>query len=433
SYTSPTGDNGTLSGTFTYSTPDGQSLTFNSSGYMTKWTSADGNEVLTYTYDGSNRLSTINAIDGGVTTFTYNTNQVVIQTVNSRLTTLTLSSGDLTAVTNPDGGVHTFSYDGSTHRLTREQCGAYVENNWAYTSAAVLGTMTQGATSVGGVTNLDRTVPGPANVQGLSALVAGTMVYASSTDPTAHVEKWSLDAQGRPLVYIAGDGGKTVWGYTNGYMTKETDALNQITTLTRDGSGYITKEELPDGSVLTYQYQSAFHALTTMIDERGGTFTYAYDGSGHLTSETDALSNRSTYTYTGGGLLETVKDALTNLSTFQYDSARRLTVEIDAAGNRVTTTYDNNGNESTITDAVGVTTFMNDVMGRTTVVIDALSGRVTTTYDVTGLELTTTDQLATQDSTTYDSFLRGLVVQTTAGARAGVTARGLHEYGHWGG
>src|SRR5262249_27148349 len=120
--------------------------------------------------------------------------------------------------------------------------------------------------------------------------------------------------------------------------------------------------------------------------------------------------------------------ALTNLSTFQYDSARRLTVEIDAAGNRVTTTYDNNGNESTITDAVGVTTFMNDVMGRTTVVIDALSGRVTTTYDVTGLELTTTDQLATQDSTTFDSFLRGLVVQTTAGVGAGVTATGLQSY-----
>src|SRR5262249_33185760 len=82
SYTSPTGDNGTLSGTFTYSTPDGASLTFNSSGYLTKWTSADGNEVLTYTYDGSNRLNTITAIDGGLTTFTYNTNQVVIQTVN---------------------------------------------------------------------------------------------------------------------------------------------------------------------------------------------------------------------------------------------------------------------------------------------------------------------------------------------------------------
>src|SRR5262249_39214140 len=174
--------------------------------------------------------------------------------------------------------------------------------------------MTQGAISVGGVTNLDRTVPGPADVQGLSALVAGTMVYASSTDPTGHVEKWSLDQKGRPLVYIAGDGGKTTWGYTNGYVTKETDALGNVTSYTRDGSGYITKEELPDSSVLTYQYQSNFHALTTMIDERGGTFTYAYDGSGHLTGETDALGNRSTYTYTGGGLLETMKDALTNLS-----------------------------------------------------------------------------------------------------------------------
>src|SRR5262249_17953992 len=162
--------------------------------------------------------------------------------------------------------------------------GPNLENNLAYTSAGVLGTLTQGATSVGGVTNLDRTVVSSANVQGLSALASGTMVYARSTDPTGHVEKWSLNAQGRPVEHIAGDGGKSDWSYTGGYVTKATDELNRVTTYTRDGSGYVTKTELPDGSVLTYQYQANFHALTTMIDERGGTFTYAYDGSGHLTS-----------------------------------------------------------------------------------------------------------------------------------------------------
>src|SRR5262249_61773624 len=49
SYTSPTGDNGTLSGTFTYSTPDRESLTLNSVGYHSKGQSADGNENMTYT------------------------------------------------------------------------------------------------------------------------------------------------------------------------------------------------------------------------------------------------------------------------------------------------------------------------------------------------------------------------------------------------
>src|SRR5205807_610124 len=98
SFTSPAGDNGTLSvsgGTYTYSTPDGQALTFNSAGYETKWASADGKETLLYRYDGSNRLTGVTAIDGALATLTYTTatltSSVTIQAVNSRTTTLTLN------------------------------------------------------------------------------------------------------------------------------------------------------------------------------------------------------------------------------------------------------------------------------------------------------------------------------------------------------
>jgi YD repeat-containing protein len=67
---------------------------------------------LAYRYDGSNRLTGMTAVDGALTTFTYSSSQVLIQTVNSRTTTLALdASGNLTQVTNPDGGLHTFAYD----------------------------------------------------------------------------------------------------------------------------------------------------------------------------------------------------------------------------------------------------------------------------------------------------------------------------------
>ena len=42
-------------GTSTYSTPDGQSWTFNPAGYLTQWLSADGQQTLSYRYDGLNR------------------------------------------------------------------------------------------------------------------------------------------------------------------------------------------------------------------------------------------------------------------------------------------------------------------------------------------------------------------------------------------
>ena len=73
SFTSPAGDNGTLSqsgGTYTYATPDGQTWTFNSSGYETSWASPDGQSLVTFTYNGSNQLATMTAIDGTTTTFT---------------------------------------------------------------------------------------------------------------------------------------------------------------------------------------------------------------------------------------------------------------------------------------------------------------------------------------------------------------------------
>jgi YD repeat-containing protein len=145
SFTSPAGDNGTLTlsgSTYTYSTPDGQTWTFNSSGYETQWTSADGQETLQYRYDGSNRLSGVTAIDGALTTISYGTSTVTLQTVNSRTTTLTLDgSNNLTGIANPDGGLQTLTYDGN-HRLTEQQFGL-LQNNWAYSSAGTLGTYTR--------------------------------------------------------------------------------------------------------------------------------------------------------------------------------------------------------------------------------------------------------------------------------------------------
>jgi YD repeat-containing protein len=132
SFTSPTGDNGTLSlsgGTYTYQTPDGQQWIFNSSGLETEWHCPTCDETLQYRYDGSSRLAGITAIDGALSTITYNTGQVIFQSVNGRTTTLTLSSGNLTNITNPDGGVETYTYD-TSHRLTEDQI-ANVQNNYA--------------------------------------------------------------------------------------------------------------------------------------------------------------------------------------------------------------------------------------------------------------------------------------------------------------
>src|SRR5262249_53001783 len=98
-FTSPAGDPGTLvkngDNTFTYSLPDGTKWNFNSSGYETSQVSADGLATISYRYDGSNRISGLTAIDGTLSTFSYGTNVVTIVTANNRVTTVSLSGGNL--------------------------------------------------------------------------------------------------------------------------------------------------------------------------------------------------------------------------------------------------------------------------------------------------------------------------------------------------
>ena len=104
-FSSPADDAGVLSltgGTYTYTAPDGETETFNSGGYETQWTSADGNETLQFRYNGSNQLTGMTAIDGGLSTFSYSSGLLsTIQTVNSRTTTFAYSGVNLTQITTP--------------------------------------------------------------------------------------------------------------------------------------------------------------------------------------------------------------------------------------------------------------------------------------------------------------------------------------------
>jgi RHS repeat-associated protein len=437
SFTSPAGDNGTLSqsgGTYTYSTPSGMTWTFNSSGYQTQWTSPDGQSVWQYSCNGSNQLTGITAPDGTVSTITYSSGLAQTIAVGGvRTTSLAYSGSNLTQITNPDGGTHTFAYDGN-HHLTSETIGG-TQNQWAYTSAGVLGTFTMGSsTGPGGASNTSTTTVLPGLTRGLSALVVGT-VWASSTDPNSHTLQEQLDSQGKPTQSMAPEGGVTNYGYSlsggqDAYVTSITDPLNRTTTFARDSAGYVTLETLPDGNTISMSYQSAFHALTQSTDERGHSTTYAYDNTtGHLTSTTDALGHTTTQSWNTSGEVQSVTDANNHTTTYLYDSNRRLTTVIDAMGNRTTSTYDSNGYPLSVTDANGHTsTTLYDSMGRLTVSIDALGNRTTNTYDSAGLLQTSLDPLGHKTSYVYDGFNRGLVAQVFRGV--GTSAQSSVQFGY---
>ena len=148
---------------------------------------------------------------------------------------------------------------------------------------------------------------------------------AQQTDALGNVTEYQLDGQGRLLEQIAANGGVTLQGWNNGYLTSTTDPDGRTTTYALDSDGYTTQVTNPDGTTESYQYQSDFHALTQSTDQNGKTTTYAYDGSGHLTSTTDPNHNVTAYAYNSLGEQTSMTDPRGAVTTFAYDTLRRLT------------------------------------------------------------------------------------------------------------
>ena len=115
-YTTPAGNFSTLTLTssgYTQTLPDGTQVTFNSSGYETATIDLNNNHT-TYSYNGSNQLTSIEDQYGNLTTLTYSSGHLsTIEDPAGRLTTFTFSGSDLESVEQADGSRVTYTYDGS--------------------------------------------------------------------------------------------------------------------------------------------------------------------------------------------------------------------------------------------------------------------------------------------------------------------------------
>ncbi|MCC6965823.1 MAG: hypothetical protein IT391_06010 [Nitrospira sp.] len=211
-----------------------------------------------------------------------------------------------------------------------------------------------------------------------------------------------------------------------GRITKQTDALNRTTTITRDAQGNPTQITRPNGAVTTmsydakgnlftsteqainatttFTYEPTFNQVTSIRDPKGNLTQIAYDAKGNPLTITDALNQVTTFTYNPQGLLLTTKDALNQTTTFTYDALGRLLTTTDPLNRTTTLTYDPAGNVATSTDALNrITTFAYDVKNRLTQVTDPNSGVTRYAYDGNGNLLTVTDAKNQVTTFVYDS------------------------------
>ena len=109
-YTDQAGEFSTLiknsGGGYTRTLTDGTQITFNAGGYETATIDLNGNHT-TYSYNGSNDLTSIEDQYSNLTTFTYSSGgSGYLQSIEDpagRIVTVTNSGGELTQATLPDG------------------------------------------------------------------------------------------------------------------------------------------------------------------------------------------------------------------------------------------------------------------------------------------------------------------------------------------
>ena len=152
----------------------------------------------------------------------------------------------------------------------------------------------------------------------------------------------SHDGGGRPLTIVDPNGVTTTLAYDGrlnlNTSTVSTGAGNFTTTWTWNPAQELESVEKPDGSTLSFGYDTA-HRLTSIADLPGNSITYTLDDLGGRTATTIADSGSTT----------------TASRSATFDALGRMLTDVGGEGQTTTFTYDKNGNVLTSKDPLNHT------------------------------------------------------------------------------
>lgn len=434
---SPAGDFSSLEknldDTFTRTMKDGTKIEFDANGLHTQTVDRNGNAT-TFAYDANNNLTTVTDPAGLITALAYDGNDH-LQTVtdpDGRSTQFTVdANGDLTGITDPDSTIRTFAYD-SKHLLTTQTNKRNGTTTYEYNFAG---------------RNVKSTLPdtstreaSPLEMVGLADIASGLGTEANPA-PVVRLEDVVTS-------FIDGNGNSTTFGLDKfGASTEITDALNRVTSTTRDGSSNPTQVTRPNGSTVStvfdsrgrllqsteesisatteFTYENIFSQITSITDPEGNSSTLNYDTNGNLVEIIDAQGTQTTMAYADAncpGLVTSITSAdglpEQNVLTNQYDpSTCNLTQVTDPLLNSTLFEYNTAGNVTKITDAEGRATRSEyNVMNQVVKSIDATNisptpvcgtaGVTCFNYDPAGNVLDVTDANGNVTAFEYDPLDR---------------------------
>lgn len=230
------------------------------SGRLISSTDASGN-TLTYSYNANNQLAQITTADGEYTQFTYSGNDLTsitnytfvggVLTAGTQITYTYDSSDRLSTVTTPTSGgnsvVTTYGYSGATNLVTSISQTGGAQLTIAYNASNQVSNVTQTLSS--GVTTTT------------------SFSYGSNsttvTDNNGNATVLTYDANGNLIHLTSPTGQVTAYTYnSNGDVLTATDPEGNVTIYTYDANNNLLTQTDPLGNSTTYTYNAQNQVLT---------------------------------------------------------------------------------------------------------------------------------------------------------------------------
>ncbi|WP_299363531.1 hypothetical protein [Winogradskyella sp.] len=311
-------DNG--DGTFTYTSENGTSTTFDANDAQTVTTFVDNGNG-TYTYTSEDGTATTTATPGAETV------------------TALVDNGDGTfTYTSENGTSTTFDANGAQTVTT------FVDNgDGTYTYTSEDGTATTTAT------------PGAETVTALVDNGDGTFTYTSENATST-----TFDANGAQTVTTFVDNGDGTYTYTSEDGTSTTTATpgaETVTALVDNGDGTFTYTS-ENGTSTTFDANGA-QTVTTFVDNGDGTYTYTSEDGTSTTTATPGAETVTALVDHGDGTFTYTSENATS-TTFDANDAQTVTTFVDNGDGTYTYTSEDGTATTTATPGAETVTTMVD-------------------------------------------------------------------------
>lgn len=396
---------------------------------------ADGNKyVTTYTYDGSSkRVASVTQSDGTALAFTYDASNRVTSVTDglSQVTTYSYASGS-TRVTDPMGLATVYAYDAAgqlTQIIAPPIGGVSQTTSFTYNADGdVMRVVDSGNHALdmqydaNGNQVLQRDSAGNTLTRTFDARnqVLTETVYLSP-DPdgsgpglpsvpltTRYVYngaqlRFVVSAEGRVTQHNYNSYGQrtSTIGYSGGAYAVSGLAVTAVPTEAQMVTWTGTQNRvLSSRSDMSYDARGKLQQVVvfTKVDTSGNgivdgsqsTTQYVYDRAGLLLSTVNAISGQTQYVYDGLGRLLSTRDALNQLTLTSYDDANNKTTVTLANGLVTTRAFDRNGRLVSVRDSsaqntnLGETVYAYDKNNRVYLQTDPTGARSVKLYDELG-------------------------------------------------